>query len=452
LIHFYKRYSFSDMKVAEGEWPLKPCSVRMSGSLAGLRKCFILMPAIDITHYEVPTWKTDSLTREEKILLLPKRKSPKKRQKAIGRPKGSKSRPKSPKFKLVLGRVSPDSGISSRSNTPDQHVEDEEESGSEADSDVFSDLMQTDMEQEKINADFLASLEDDDENDKMAVVSKTPVTVPKTSAIKPVKPFHPLSIVPPPASKSAYELERDKRIQEKNSLLAALSKEWKTFKQTTAPAKPIPVAKKAPRPRQERVVKEPSEIRRSGRVKGERVNYTGLDDEEAREYGRTLRAADGTDDHVYRQRKKPRRGDGASSRCKFDPNVDILRPEDITPEMIARIAVYVSDKVYDSALGSSCHQCRQKTIDMKTVCRSGFCVGVKGQFCAVCLRNRYGEDMKEVLMDPEWKCPYCRGICNCSFCLDMPTGQLINVARSHGFESVHHYLVHLREKHGVVED
>lgn len=50
--------------------------------------------------------------------------------------------------------------------------------------------------------------------------------------------------------------------------------------------------------------------------------------------------------------------------------------------------------------GSSCHQCRQKTVDTKTVCRSGFCVGAKGQFCGPCLKNRYGEDVRTVLLDP----------------------------------------------------
>lgn len=50
--------------------------------------------------------------------------------------------------------------------------------------------------------------------------------------------------------------------------------------------------------------------------------------------------------------------------------------------------------------GSSCHQCRQKTLDTKTVCRSGFCVGGKGQFCGPCLKNRYGEDVGSVLLNP----------------------------------------------------
>lgn len=56
--------------------------------------------------------------------------------------------------------------------------------------------------------------------------------------------------------------------------------------------------------------------------------------------------------------------------------------------------------VFSSPQGSSCHQCRQKTLDTKTICRSGFCVGAKGQFCGPCLKNRYGEDVRTVLLDP----------------------------------------------------
>lgn len=50
--------------------------------------------------------------------------------------------------------------------------------------------------------------------------------------------------------------------------------------------------------------------------------------------------------------------------------------------------------------GTSCHQCRQKTLDTKTICRSGVCVGAKGQFCGPCLKNRYGEDVRDVLLNP----------------------------------------------------
>lgn len=62
--------------------------------------------------------------------------------------------------------------------------------------------------------------------------------------------------------------------------------------------------------------------------------------------------------------------------------------------------------------GSSCHQCRQKTLDTKTVCRSGFCVGAKGQFCGPCLKNRYGEDVCTVLLDPVSPKPH---VSHCGF-------------------------------------
>ncbi|CAM9380819.1 unnamed protein product, partial [Chrysoparadoxa australica] len=52
-------------------------------------------------------------------------------------------------------------------------------------------------------------------------------------------------------------------------------------------------------------------------------------------------------------------------------------------------------KVYYSPYGSSCHWCRQKTVDKKTVC-SG-CRGANGMICGPCLHNRYGEDILAVL-------------------------------------------------------
>ena len=98
-----------------------------------------------------------------------------------------------------------------------------------------------------------------------------------------------------------------------------------------------------------------------------------------------------------------------------NPNINILMPEDITDEMLANVADRVSDKVY-SHDGTTCHQCRQKTTDVKTVCRSGNCAGVRGYFCGVCLLNRYGQDAREALKDPNWMCPPCMDVCNCSIC------------------------------------
>ncbi|XP_021376414.1 cell division cycle-associated protein 7-like isoform X2 [Mizuhopecten yessoensis] len=123
--------------------------------------------------------------------------------------------------------------------------------------------------------------------------------------------------------------------------------------------------------------------------------------------------------------------------------------EDITEDDIEMVAELVSEKKYDSFYGTSCHQCRQKTNDMKTICRSGHCIGVRGQFCGPCLRNRYGENAKEALKNESWSCPPCRKICNCSFCRKKNgkgcTGILIHMARTHGFSDVNAYLQSLKK-------
>jgi len=125
-------------------------------------------------------------------------------------------------------------------------------------------------------------------------------------------------------------------------------------------------------------------------------------------------------------------------------------PEDITETMLARVCDRFGDKTYSQEIGTSCHQCRQKTTDMKTICRSGECVGVRGQFCGRCLLLRYGEDAREALMDPEWKCPPCRNFCNCSICRNRlgkgATGILIQLAKSKGYSNVAEYLKALQTK------
>uniref|UniRef100_A0A8C5QCD0 Cell division cycle associated 7 n=1 Tax=Leptobrachium leishanense TaxID=445787 RepID=A0A8C5QCD0_9ANUR len=129
----------------------------------------------------------------------------------------------------------------------------------------------------------------------------------------------------------------------------------------------------------------------------------------------------------------------------------VVRPvEDITDAELRRICFNVREKVYNSSTGSTCHQCRQKTTDTKTNCRNPECLGVRGQFCGPCLKNRYGEDVRTALLDPEWLCPPCRGICNCSFCRQRngrcATGVLVYLAKYHGFDNVHAYLKSLKRE------
>ena len=95
-----------------------------------------------------------------------------------------------------------------------------------------------------------------------------------------------------------------------------------------------------------------------------------------------------------------------------NPNVGILQPEDVSEKMLANVADRYSDKVYAQS-GTTCHQCRQKTTDVKTVCRSGNCIGIRGYFCGICLLHRYGQDAREALKDPNWMCPPCLDVCNC---------------------------------------
>uniref|UniRef100_A0A8C4HK97 Cell division cycle associated 7 like n=1 Tax=Dicentrarchus labrax TaxID=13489 RepID=A0A8C4HK97_DICLA len=144
------------------------------------------------------------------------------------------------------------------------------------------------------------------------------------------------------------------------------------------------------------------------------------------------------EDHVGDGRRK--RKSHSSKRSQYN----VRSVDEITKEDLDNIAYRSKDKIWDKENGSSCHQCRQKTLDTKTVCRSGFCVGAKGQFCGPCLKNRYGEDVRIVLLDPTWSCPICRGMCNCSLCRKKEgrcaTGILVGLARYNGHDNVHEYL------------
>mmetsp|Transcript_8303 Transcript_8303/g.14234 ORF Transcript_8303/g.14234 Transcript_8303/m.14234 type:complete len:387 (-) Transcript_8303:885-2045(-) len=102
-----------------------------------------------------------------------------------------------------------------------------------------------------------------------------------------------------------------------------------------------------------------------------------------------------------------------------------------------------SGKIYDKVLGTTCHQCRQKTLDKKTTCSQ--CKCFKGMFCGPCLQNRYGENILEVINNESWVCPVCRKCCNCSFCRSKrglsPTGILSPLVKKCGYDSVAHFLI-----------
>ncbi|XP_071531860.1 uncharacterized protein Zmynd8 isoform X3 [Panulirus ornatus] len=148
-------------------------------------------------------------------------------------------------------------------------------------------------------------------------------------------------------------------------------------------------------------------------------------------------------------RKSSKVTDGSRKKRKSTPCVrrkieHILKPEEVTKEMLDRVATKPKEKMHDQENGTSCHQCRQKTSDTKTICRSGKCVGLRGFFCGPCLRTRYGEDARKALLDPNWCCPVCRGICNCSLCRkafgQQAVGQIVQRLGKMGYSNVQQYL------------
>lgn len=110
-------------------------------------------------------------------------------------------------------------------------------------------------------------------------------------------------------------------------------------------------------------------------------------------------------------------------------------------------------RIYDPVKGETCHQCRQKTLGQHTHCRK--CSLVQGQLCGDCLYMRYGENVMEANQNPNWICPVCREICNCSLCRQgkgwMPTGSLYRKVLKLGFKSVAHYLIQTRRSQSNLE-
>ncbi|XP_061076741.1 cell division cycle-associated protein 7-like isoform X2 [Conger conger] len=94
------------------------------------------------------------------------------------------------------------------------------------------------------------------------------------------------------------------------------------------------------------------------------------------------------EDALLEVRRPPRRR--ASPRPNPSNPHEVRPVEDITQDELDLVAESLVAKVYNRASGSTCHQCRQKTIDTKTCCRDEGCRGVQGQFCGPCLRNRIG--------------------------------------------------------------
>eukprot|EP00899_Mesostigma_viride_P016522 jgi/Mesvir1/24871/Mv22104-RA.1 len=155
---------------------------------------------------------------------------------------------------------------------------------------------------------------------------------------------------------------------------------------------------------------------------------------------------------------------GEASRSKWQPRQVPCgaQPEEYGPEHIALLGNakeewelmvdgYNPDgtRIYDPVNGKTCHQCRQKTLGLRTECSE--CRSLQGCFCGDCIYMRYGENVKEILAAATWVCPVCRDICNCSICRPRKkgwpaTGQLYKTALSAGYPSVAHYLIHTKQR------
>ena len=260
---------------------------------------------------------------------------------------------------------------------------------------------------------------------------------------------------------SEYEKVRSDNIKAREDMLAALMADFEDYKKDSGlkPKERKPAKKKRTFDEAFRASGQmPLERRTSRRLAerpedgSDRLGSEVWEDEAARER-REYRLAEEMSDYDeedyqnHEIRVKAKRTH--PGRWEKDPNVDVLMPDDITPSMLKKVKEH-GKKIYNTSIGTTCHQCRQKTIDTKTICRSGECQGVRGQFCGICLRNRYGEDAKEALMDPNWKCPPCRNFCNCSICRNRSgkgaTGILIHLAMSKGYDNVADYIASVQSR------
>ena len=209
---------------------------------------------------------------------------------------------------------------------------------------------------------------------------------------------------------SAYEKIREGNIAEREAMLAALMADVSDFKKDTG----LAVAKRAPPKKRKRVDYDSDDeggFRSSVKVEGSRksarlsaapedkgkmgseVTYREGYDPESRGLAEARDDYDSDDYQAYEDRTRKR----APRPGQIDPNEDVLMPEDITQAMLNKICARFGEKValdavskfhpsniswssikifncsvfqvYNQTIGTSCHQCRQKTTDTKTICR-----------------------------------------------------------------------------------
>ncbi|KAF8071208.1 Cdca7l [Scenedesmus sp. PABB004] len=275
-----------------------------------------------------------------------------------------------------------------------------------------------------------------------------PKLINKTFPLPPSAPPAPSSAM---ASKTAYELERDRRVEENRAKIAELGlASAAEGLAALAPAKPA----RKKRDKKEADPDIPVETRRSERPRKE-VSYLEFErgprvEREPVDYSERIKAMtlDAEAAERLRAEMEAKRAEGPKGGKSRGP-VDSGRGVRIQ-----------GGRVYDSKHGVTCHWCRQKTLEEHVTCTNPNCGGGGGKrmprsFCAKCLRNRHGEDCVAADASGGWWCPGCRGscgpgcvmCCNCGPCRKKaglePTHQVAKLARDAGFTNVHDYLVHL---------
>ncbi|GAQ86298.1 hypothetical protein KFL_002810060 [Klebsormidium nitens] len=240
-----------------------------------------------------------------------------------------------------------------------------------------------------------------------------------------------------------YELERLTKMEANRQFLESLGVDDAVRKLDRAMSTSR-VPRRNPGPRK---VAAPAPIRptrRSSRVGGKNVVvYKELSEQD-------VRLIDGPEPKKGGRRK--RASAEQPVRASYGPELYTDEHEDALGECQEEWVLFQDGyteegtRVYDTVQGKTCHQCRQKTLGKRTWCNG--CESLNGQFCGDCLYMRYGENILEVNANPEWNCPSCRDLCNCSICRNRkgwgPTGQLYRTALDQGYKSVAHYLVATR--------
>ncbi|XP_058091403.1 uncharacterized protein LOC131237579 isoform X2 [Magnolia sinica] len=111
-----------------------------------------------------------------------------------------------------------------------------------------------------------------------------------------------------------------------------------------------------------------------------------------------------------------------------------------SPKRMKSPAIHIGGVSTQDSDGKTCHQCRQKISGLAASCKNVRHKRCTIKICRKCLLNRYGEKAEEIAKLDDWKCPKCRGVCNCSICMKkrghQPTGALTQAAKETGFSSV----------------